>query len=491
MNANPDQSLLLAVEGLSVFIGARALLRDVSFTLRPGEALTLLGESGAGKSLLAEAVMGNLPAALRAAGSVVVSGRRSSAADHRARRPGWGRSLALLPQEPAAALDPLMRVAPQWSETLRLVAGADAATSARAARAGLASAGLAGAGDQFPWQLSGGMAQRAAAGIAMAGGAQILLADEPTKGLDAHWRDRTVALLRSVQRAGGCVVVITHDLRVAQALGGQVIVLRNGEVVEQGRTNAVLARPAHAFTRQLWTADPARWPRQAPRAPGALLLGARGLGKRYGENRLFQGVNLDIHRGERLVVQGPSGSGKSTLGNALLGLVPVDEGRVLRAGALAPTAFQKLYQDPAASFAPKVGIGTSLRDAARLHGMAWPMVGAWLEKLGLAEDLLARRPSEVSGGELQRFALARVLTARPALLFADEPTSRLDPVSQQQGLRVLTEALDETGAALVLVTHDDDIARAVGGQFLRLGEGDGQPAPATGLDAVFAQGAVG
>ena len=485
MSADADKTLLLAVEGLSVFIGSRALLRDVSFTLRPGEALTLLGESGAGKSLLAEAVMGSLPAALRASGSVVVQGRRSAASDHGARRPAWGRSLALLPQEPAAALDPLMRVAPQWAETLRLVAGSDAGASAAGARDGLASAGLAGAGDQFPWQISGGMAQRAAAGIAMAGGARILLADEPTKGLDAHWRDRTVALLQSVQRAGGCVVVITHDLRVAQALGGQLIVLRNGEVVEQGRADAVLARPAHAFTRQLWAADPARWPRQAPPAPGALLLRARGLGKRYGENRLFEGVSLDIHRGERLVVQGSSGSGKSTLGNALLGLSPVDEGRVTRAGGLPRTAFQKLYQDPAGSFAPKVPIGVSLRDAARLHAMDWPAVAAWLEKLGLADDLLLRRPAEVSGGELQRFALARVLTARPALLFADEPTSRLDPVSQQQGLRVLTEALDETGAALVLVTHDDDIARAVGGQFLRLGEGGGAAA-SLGRRAAFA-----
>ncbi|MCZ2497266.1 ATP-binding cassette domain-containing protein [Xylophilus sp. Kf1] len=478
MSAPSGDSALLAVDGLSVRIGSRYLLRELSFSLRPGEALTLLGESGAGKSLLAEAVMGSLPDVLQAGGSVVMEGRRSRADDLRARRSLWGRTVALLPQEPAIALDPLMRIAPQWAETERLVRGLGAGPAGAAASAGLVRAGLAGSGDKFPWQLSGGMAQRAAAGIAMAGGARILLADEPTKGLDAHWRDRTVELLRSVQRAGGCVVVITHDLRVAQALGGQLMVLRQGEVVEQGDAAAILARPAHDFTRALVRADPAHWPRRPAPGPGALLLDARGLAKGFGGQVLFEDIDLALHAGQRWVVQGASGSGKSSLGNALLGLLPPDRGTVVRAAGLPATACQKLYQDPASSFAPKVTLGTALRDAARLHRTPWRTVEDRLGRLGVAGDLLARRPAQVSGGELQRVALARVLTARPALLFADEPTSRLDPVTQQQGMAVLLDALDDTGAALLLVTHDEDIAQAVGQRFLRLG------APAAGSPAV-------
>lgn len=483
--------VLLGVDDLTVHVGARVLVQGVSFALRPGEALTLLGESGAGKSLLAQAVMGNLPAALRAGGGVTVAGTRTRADDPRARRPLWGRTLALLPQEPSLALDPLMRVLPQLAESHALVRGAGAREAVEAARRDLAAAGLAAAARRHPWQLSGGMAQRAAAAVALAGGAPVLLADEPTKGLDARSRDRTVELMRAIQTAGGCVVVITHDLRVARALGGRLIVLRAGEVVEQGDTHAVLARPAHAFTRRLVEADPARWPKRAAPAAGAPVLSARGLAKGFGDagagagaeggGALFDALDLDIRRGERWVVRGASGSGKSTLGNVLLGLLPPDRGTVRRADGLAPTALQKLYQDPVASFAPRVSLERSLRDAARRHGRPWPTVVERLRRLGVPEDLLARRPAAVSGGELQRIALARVLIARPALLFADEPTSRLDPVTQQEALAVLLDALEEDasdgasggGTALLLVTHDDDVAGAVGTRFLRLGASPG------------------
>ena len=219
-----SDALLLGVDGLSVHVGTLALLRDVSFKLHAGEVLTLLGESGAGKSLLVQAVMGNLPAALRASGSVTLNGVVSQASDHHARRPRWGRSIACLPQEPALALDPLRRVLPQVVEVHQLVRGTNRVAATAAGEADLHVLGLSAAGSLYPWQLSGGMAQRAAAAIALAGGAGVLLADEPTKGLDAHWRAHTVAMLQSVQRAGGALVVVTHDLRVAEALGGQLIV---------------------------------------------------------------------------------------------------------------------------------------------------------------------------------------------------------------------------------------------------------------------------
>ncbi|MET3493172.1 ABC transporter ATP-binding protein [Variovorax boronicumulans] len=482
-------SVLLAADNLGVHVGNKALLRDVSFSLRPGDVLTLLGESGAGKSLLAQAVMGNLPSALRASGSVTLDGTQSRADDARARRPRWGRTLALLPQEPSLALDPLMRIAPQLSETHELVRGASFDDAEAAALRDLQAAGLPASARQYPWQLSGGMAQRAAAAVACAGGARILLADEPTKGLDAHWRDHTVAMLQGVQRGGGCVVVITHDLRVAQALGGQLIVLCAGDVVERGDARAVLADPQHAFTRRLVAADPARWPRRASAAKAhaadstdAPVLSAQGLSKGFGGKPLFDGLDVQIRAGDRFVVQGASGTGKSTLGNVLLGLMPADRGTVRRAAGLHATAFQKLYQDPVASFAPQVSLAQSLRDVAARHRCAWPEVLRLLDRMGVPHELLARRPAQVSGGELQRVALARVLTVQPALVFADEPTSRLDPVSQQEAMAVLLDALDERGAALMLVTHDDDMANAVATQRWHIVQGGvSLPAPARPL----------
>ena len=454
--------VLLGVEGLSVYAGAACLLRELSFALRAGEALTLLGESGAGKSLLAQAVMGNLPAALLPRGRVTLEGMASPTADTQARRARWGRGLALLPQEPALALDPLRRIEPQLAEVHALVRGCGGEQARREAARELDALGLSDAAQRHVWQVSGGMAQRAVAAMALAGGARVLLADEPTKGLDAYWRAHVVALLRGVLAEGGCVLTITHDLQVAQALGGRLMVLREGEVVEAGDAAQVLARPRHGYTRRLLAADPSHWPRHEPAARGAEVLRASALGRRFGDRVLFERLDLALHRSDRLVLQGASGTGKSTLGNVLLGLLPPTEGQVRRAPGLAPHALQKLYQDPVATFAPQATLEQSLRDVARLHRRDWRELRESLERLRVGEALLRRRPAQVSGGELQRVALARVLLAQPALIFADEPTSRLDPITQREALELLLEATDKLEAALVLVTHDESMARAVG-----------------------------
>lgn len=459
---------LLSVDGLGIFAGGTPLLKGLSFGLGPGDALVVLGESGAGKSLLIQAVMGILPTGLRAEGRVTLMGQTSLATDAAQRRHTWGRSLALLPQEPGQALDPLMKIGPQLAEVYEQVDGQSAESAGSAASQALDGAGLASARTLYPWQISGGMAQRAAATMATAGGAQVLLADEPTKGLDVHWREAMVKRLQELLAQGGCLVVVTHDLGVAKAVGGQVIVLRAGEVVEQGRTAAVLAAPSHPFTRQVIAADPAGWPDAPVRPHGDLVVEARQVSKGYRGNPLFSGLDLTIGRAERWTLQGPSGTGKSTLGNLLLGLTAPDAGTVQRADGLAPTALQKLYQDPQASFAPRLSLREALRDVARLHRQPWSTVVQTVESLGLNEGLLLRQPHQVSGGELQRVALARVLITRPAFLFADEPTSRLDPVTQQEALDVLARALDQAGTALLLVTHDPDLARAMGDRQIRL-----------------------
>jgi ABC-type glutathione transport system ATPase component len=463
----------LTADRITVRSADGPIVRGASLSLQPGRALTILGESGSGKSILAQAILGTLPANLHVEGEVEVLGVRTAAADVAARRPLWGRTLALLPQEPWLALDPTMRVGPQVAETYVYVRGLSWAAAAARAREDLAARGLAGVDRAYPHTLSGGMAQRVALAATRAGGAPILIVDEPTKGLDAMLRDDVIVELQAALKAGGTVLTITHDVHVARALGGCIAIMLNGEIVEYGVASDVLIAPRHEYTRALLAADPEAWPHR-PGASGngrEVVLRARGLAKAYGSNRLFDGVNLDISAGSRLSITGPSGAGKSTLGNVLLGLRPPDQGTVERGPAVTPVGLQKLYQDPAAAFPPACTVRVALDDLIRLHGLQWEDALALTGRLRLSAALLDRRPSEISSGELQRFAVVRLLLLKPALIFADEPTSRLDPINQKETYDLLIEAAAAAGTALLVVTHHPDIASAVSDSVLRLGAG--------------------
>lgn len=479
--STPTRASLLRTEGLSLHLGGRRLVALPDLSLQPGDRLVILGESGAGKSLLMRALLGDLPPELDARGRIELAGQGSAVAQGQDRRALWGRTLALLPQEPSVALDPLRRLAPQLLEVHRNVGGLSVTEARKRTEDDLRHQGLAAAAGQHPWQLSGGMAQRAAAAIALAGGARIILADEPTKGLDAHWRDEALRSILAAAGEEGVAVVVTHDLAVARQVGGRLLVLQDGEVVEQGATAEVLSQPSHAFTRALLAAEPDQWAAAtgegaahpvagldstAGQAHGtghgtAMILRAEGLGHHLGGRWLFHAVDLSIHAGSRCALVGDSGSGKSTFGNLLLGLRRPTQGRVLRADGLPPQALQKLYQDPLATFAATQALGQALADVAQRHGQPMARVHEWLDRLHLDGSLLARLPHQLSGGQLQRMAIARMLLVRPAFVFADEPTSRLDLLSQRRTAQVLLRELAELGAALWLVTHDAALARAM------------------------------
>lgn len=458
----------LTIEDLRVSAGGVALVRGVSIRVAPGVPLTIVGETGSGKTLVAEAAMGTLAPELVASGRVVLGDAASEAGDRAARRHLWGRGIAMLPQEPWLALDPTMRVLPQVAQGHRFVRGLSMAEATARAREDLAALGLSGAATRFPHQLSGGMAQRVAVAAARAGGAPLLLADEPTKGLDSDLRSAVVALLRGALLAGGSLLCITHDVAVARALGGEVMVMLDGEVVEHGPAETVLTAPSHAYTRRLLAAEPEAWADDAIPGAGEELLSATSLAAERGGRRLFEALDLAVGAGEWVAVTGPSGCGKTTLGNVLLGLLRPAAGQVRRRAGLARTRYQKLYQDPVATFAPRLDLRTALAEAAALHGVPWSQLAAMLARLRVPDALLDRRPDQVSGGELQRIAIARALLADPVFLFADEPTSRLDPITQQETMAALREVSRERGLAVLLVTHDQAMARKVAGRQIAL-----------------------
>lgn len=454
--------MTLVVEGLQVSVGTRRLVGPVAFSVVPGQPLTVLGETGAGKSLLAQAVMGALPKELTAKGAVLLDGQRLDSLPGPARQALWGRRLTLLPQEPWRALDPLMRASSQVAEVHALLGKTPWEKARRIARGTLERLRLdSRAGATLPGALSGGMAQRVAFAAATAGGARVLLADEPTKGLDEARRDELVRLLSAFVADGGILVTITHDIAVARALAGKAMILRDGEVVESGPTARVLAAPESAYGRELVAADPATWPLPESRpATGDPVLRAEALSVARGRRLLCTDIGFDLPARGRLAITGPSGLGKTSLLDTLAGLIPPASGRVERLGR-ARDAFglQKLYQDPPAAFAPHVSLGVSLGDLARRHRLPADRLPLLLERLGLSSDLLERRPRAVSGGELQRLALARVLALAPAVVLADEPTSRLDPVTQRKVMSVIAEAAEEAEAAVILVTHHATMAQ--------------------------------
>lgn len=461
----------LEVEGLTVLHGEQALVRNIAFTIPAGGVFTLLGESGSGKSLLAQAIMGNLPPSLRCAGRVSIGGATTLAGNQADRHALWGRRLALLPQEPWLALDPTMPVRAQVAETHALVAGAPRPRARTLAQRALASLGLADAARKYPFMLSGGMAQRVAFLATHAAGAPLMIIDEPTKGLDADRRGEVLELLRAAQAEGMSLLCITHDIWLARALGGRLAVMQDGALIEQGDAAEVLAAPRHDYTRRLLAADPASWKAWpvAVSNDARAIVEVEGVGKSFGRQALFAGIDARIGTGEIVAVGGPSGSGKTTFGNIVLGLARPDSGRVQRAAGLAPNAFQKIQQDPGAAFAPKIRLRQSLLDLVRLHRLDWAALEALLARMRIAPALLDRPPHQVSGGELQRIALARVLSMKPALIFADEPTSRLDPVTQQDVFALLHEHLRDAGCAMLLVTHDADIVERVAGRRIDLG----------------------
>ena len=464
-----SSDMLLEVNGLAVHTHAGAvLLQGAHLSLARGQRLTIVGESGAGKSILAQAIMGTLPEGLHASGSVRIAGRATNG-QRALTQPLWGHTLAMLPQEPWSALSPLMRMSTQVAEGARFAARLPWAKAYETALKKMQQLSVAHAATQWLHQISGGMAQRVGIAASGLGGAALLLADEPTKGLDDASRAQVAALLAQMQGDGQALLTITHDMDLAAQLGGQLLVMQAGYVVESGLAEEVLHAPQHAYTRALIAAQPKNWQPLTSALPAqvAQVIAGHGLRKAYGERVLFDQLDVQLAQGEILAISGPSGCGKTTLGNILLGVIQADTGRVQRIDM--PTQkFQKLYQDPPAAFAPQRKMGDALNDVIALHNLDAQRVEPLLNELRLHRGLLDRLPAQVSGGELQRIALLRLLLLSPAFIFADEPTSRLDVITQHETMKLLARSAQEHDCAILLVSHDADLARASSHRHLQM-----------------------
>lgn len=450
----------------------RQLVSPFDLTLEAGRIACLIGESGAGKSLVCAAIAGTLSPELEAAGRIWIGGRAVSSLSALDRSRLWSRSLFLLPQEPWSALAPRRPAIAQVADMPRLHGRPAGLTHMLMERMGLSPKED---GDKRPAALSGGMAQRVAMAITLGAPAGLVLVDEPTKGLDAFRLSQVEAELRILAEDGRALLVVTHDMDLARRIADEVVIMRDGVVVERGHPSDVLVSPRQAFTQALLDAQPERWPVSGA-IGGDSVLRADGLALRPARNApvIASGLSLSIASGGITGLAGPSGSGKTTLGDTLLGLVEPASGRIQRSAQLRR---QKLFQHPGAAFAPWRTIGATMSDGlqdqpagVRLVERCRPL----MRRLGVAEDLLGRLPKDVSGGELQRLSLIRALLARAGFIFADEPTSQLDVITQQQIAGLLREVAAD-GTAILLSSHNRPMLTKLAGSVIELGPELGGP----------------
>ncbi|WP_433479609.1 dipeptide ABC transporter ATP-binding protein [Spirillospora sp. CA-142024] len=440
----------------------------VSFTVDAGETLGIVGESGAGKTALALALMGLLPDASHVTGSVRLRGEdllgRSDADLSRIR----GKDIAMVFQDALSALTPVHTVGGQIAEAVRIHRRVSRAAARARAVELLRLVGISGRWARaYPHQLSGGMRQRVMIAMAVANDPVAIVADEPTTALDPAVQAEVLDVLRVAQKAtGAAILLITHDLQVAAGFADRVMVMRAGRVAETGPAD--LLRPPRI--------EPAETPPDRPDRPVVLrvdgLVRHHSLHKgplvrrRAGTVRAVDGITFDVREGETLALMGESGSGKTTTLMEILQMSRPQKGRITVLGH--DTAFlraarrralrkdvQVVFQDTCASLNPRMRVSDILTEPLATHGQP---IGDRVEELlnlvGLEPGHARRYPGALSGGQRQRVAMARALALEPRLLLLDEPVSALDVAVQARVLDLLRSLRARLGQALLLVAHD-------------------------------------
>ena len=484
--------VILSIQGLSVALpagGDRAhAVQGISLQIAVGKTLCVVGESGSGKSVMATTVMGLLDKALRPdTGEVLLQGESLLKATPARLRQLRGRTMGMVFQEPMTALNPVMTCGDQVDELLATHTDWPAAKRRAEILQVFERVKLPDPERMlrsYPHQLSGGQRQRIVIAMAVILKPALLICDEPTTALDVTTQKEILRLIADLQREqGSAVLFITHDMGVVAEIADEVLVMHQGQAVESGPRDEVLRRPREAYTRQLLAAVPGMTPpAPRPEPTGAALLSGQGVGKTYiardwlGRARPTQALRdaaVAVRAGETVGIVGESGSGKSTFARCLIRLIDPSEGQIhwgsdevatLPEGRLRPLRHrvQVVFQDPNRSLNPRRTVGQSMVEGAMNFGAsradAEALAAELMTQVRLPVEALQRYPSQFSGGQRQRLAIARALACKPQVLVADEAVSALDVSVQAQILKLLREAQDRLGLGLLFITHDLRVA---------------------------------
>ena len=459
---------------------------NMNFDIMPGKVTALVGESGSGKSTTAMGIMSLLASNARMSGSAKVKGEEMVGAPKSLLRAFRGNEVAYIFQEPMTALNPVYTIGFQIVETLR--AHFDMGPKEARVRA-IELLGMVEipnpelSFDKYPHQFSGGQRQRAMIAQALACDPALLIADEPTTALDVTVQAEILDLMRGLkERLNSAILLITHAMGVVADMADDILVMKDGIVVEQGSSEQIFYSPQHPYTKELLAAVPTLGSsalRPLPYSPEnkpAPVLKLDDVTIEYpkrGRVPAFTAVknfSLEIYPGEIVGLVGESGSGKTTVGRAAIGLIPIKSGKLEVVGEDISKANDKdlrkirrhtgiVFQDPASSLNPRLPIGESIGEPVFLAGLAKgdelsKRVEDLLDSVELPRSYRNRFPHELSGGQRQRVGIARALALTPDLLIADEPTSALDVSVQSRFLELLQELQDKLNFACLFISHD-------------------------------------
>jgi peptide/nickel transport system ATP-binding protein len=494
----PTGTPLLAVRNLQVSFGNTEVVKGISFTTELGRCLAIVGESGSGKSVTARTLVGLTGANSRVhADRIDLAGVDLTRQSERSWQAIRGREIGFILQDALVSLDQLRRVGDEVAEPLKVHRRGTKAERQRKAIELLASVGVPEPevkARQRPYELSGGLRQRALIASAIALDPRLIIADEPTTALDVTLQAQVLDLLAESKARGTSIILISHDLSVVARLADEVVVMRGGEVLEHGPAHQVLHQPRHEYTQALIDAIPSEHTRgirlvrpaegtkvvrrtREPVDRSRPVLEARHITKVFRgpdnvDRTVVDDVSFKLFAGQTLGIVGESGSGKTTSARIALSLLEATSGDVLLGGqqwsALSLPQRRPLrkrigviYQDPLSSFDPRWPVGRILTDALNTgdrppssKAEARARAIRLLEQVGLTEAHLASAPLRLSGGQRQRVAIARALAPEPEVIVCDEPVSALDVSIQAQVLDLFTDLQDELGVSYLFISHE-------------------------------------